>query len=77
MEYLEKSKHLQNQLRELRSEIEVLKVGDKQTELDNLYEEQVRIGENKYSTLRKVSPSRIVLHLIAYQFSFPYIIVFN
>nr|CAD7258181.1 unnamed protein product [Timema shepardi] len=54
MEYLEKSKHLQDQLRELRSEIEVLKVGEKQTELDHLHEEQVRLGENKYSTLRKV-----------------------
>ncbi|XP_071447858.1 merlin [Hetaerina americana] len=54
VEYLEKSKHLQNQLRELRSEIEVLKVGEKQTELDQFHEEQVRMGENKYSTLRKV-----------------------
>ncbi|XP_067014771.1 merlin [Anabrus simplex] len=54
VEYLEKSKHLQEQLRELRSEIEVLKVGEKQTELDQLHEEQVRLGENKYSTLRKV-----------------------
>lgn len=53
MEYLEKSKHLQNQLRELRSEIEVLKVGDKQTDFDHLHEEQVKLGENKYSTLKK------------------------
>jgi len=53
-DYLEKSKHLQEQLRELRSEIEGLKVGDKQSELDHLHEEQVRLGENKYSTLKKV-----------------------
>ncbi|KYN32285.1 Merlin [Trachymyrmex septentrionalis] len=53
-DYLEKSKHLQEQLRELRSEIEGLKVGDKQCELDHLHEEQVRLGENKYSTLKKV-----------------------
>ncbi|XP_018397201.1 PREDICTED: merlin isoform X2 [Cyphomyrmex costatus] len=53
-DYLEKSKHLQEQLRELRSEIEGLKVGDKQCELDQLHEEQVRLGENKYSTLKKV-----------------------
>ncbi|XP_019874743.1 merlin [Aethina tumida] len=53
VEYLEKSKHLQNQLRELRSEIEVLKVGDKQTDFDHLHEEQVKLGENKYSTLKK------------------------
>ena len=55
VEYLEKSKHLQDQLRELRSEIEVLKVGEKQSELDHLHDEQVRLGETKYSTLRKVS----------------------
>jgi len=54
VEYLEKSKHLQDQLRELRSEIEVLKVGEKQSELDHLHDEQVRLGETKYSTLRKV-----------------------
>ncbi|KAF2880405.1 hypothetical protein ILUMI_25762 [Ignelater luminosus] len=53
VDYLEKSKHLQNQLRELRSEIAVLKVGEKQTELDQLHDEQVKLGENKYSTLRK------------------------
>lgn len=54
-EYLEKSKHLQEQLRELRSEIEVLKVGEKNNDLlDQLHEEQVRAGETKYSTLRRV-----------------------
>ncbi|XP_050446737.1 merlin isoform X3 [Cataglyphis hispanica] len=53
-DYWEKSKNLQEQLRELRSEIEVLKVGEKQSELDQLHEEQVRLGENKYSTLKKV-----------------------
>jgi merlin protein len=57
VEYLEKSKHLQDQLRELRSEIEVLKVGEKQSELDQLHDEQVRLGETKYSTLRKVIPT--------------------
>lgn len=41
-------------MRELRSEIEVLKVDEKQTELDQLHEEQVRMGETKYSTLKKV-----------------------
>ncbi|XP_054273982.1 merlin-like [Macrosteles quadrilineatus] len=54
VEYLEKSKHLQNQLRDLRTEIEVLKVGEKQSELDALHNEQVRMGETKYSTLKKV-----------------------
>ncbi|XP_015112935.1 merlin isoform X2 [Diachasma alloeum] len=54
VDYWEKSKHLQEQLRELRSEIEVMKVGEKQCELDQLHDEQVRMGENKYSTLKKV-----------------------
>ncbi|XP_022189968.1 merlin [Nilaparvata lugens] len=54
VDYWKKSKHLQDQLRDLRSEIEVLKVGEKQNEMDALHSEQVRLGENKYSTLRKV-----------------------
>ena len=55
VDYLEKSKHLQDQLRDLRSEIEVLKVGEKQSEFDLIHDEQVRSGENKYSTLKRVS----------------------
>ncbi|KAK7580608.1 hypothetical protein V9T40_001237 [Parthenolecanium corni] len=54
VDYLEKSKHLQDQLRDLRSEIEVLKVGEKQSEFDLIHDEQVRMGENKYSTLKRV-----------------------
>lgn len=53
VEYLEKSKQLQEQLKELRSEIEVLKVGEKQTLYDQLHEEQLRSGDDKYSTLKK------------------------
>ncbi|XP_076042758.1 ezrin/radixin/moesin family protein merlin [Oratosquilla oratoria] len=53
MEYVEKSRHLQNQLRHLKSEIEVLKLEEKHTILDELYDEQVRTGETKYSTLRR------------------------
>lgn len=55
VDYLEKSKHLQDQLRDLRSEIEVLKVGEKQSEFDLIHDEQVRTGENKYSTLKRVN----------------------
>lgn len=54
MEYLEKSKTLQEQLKELKSEIEVLKVEEKQTHLDRLHEENVQRGDTKYQTLRKV-----------------------
>ncbi|XKL64548.1 hypothetical protein PGB90_004634 [Kerria lacca] len=52
-DYLEKSKHLQDQLRDLRSEIEVLKVGEK-SEFDIIHDEQIRMGENKYSTLKRL-----------------------
>lgn len=51
---MEKSKNLQEQLKELKSEIEVLKVEDKQSRLDMLHEENISRGENKYSTLGKV-----------------------
>jgi merlin len=54
VEYLEKSKHLQEALRSLRTEIEVLKVGEKNCALDALHAEQLKLGEDKYSTLRKV-----------------------
>lgn len=53
VEYLEKSKHLQEHLQELKSEIEVLKVENKLTSMDLIYEDNVLRGENKYSTLRK------------------------
>lgn len=54
MDYLEKSKHLQEQLKELKNEIEVLKVEEKQTPMDRIHEENVLHGENKYSTLRRI-----------------------
>lgn len=54
VEYLEKSKHLQEQLRDLKKEIEGLKLEEKQTPYDMIHQEQVMSGENKYSTLRKV-----------------------
>ncbi|KAL3858190.1 hypothetical protein ACJMK2_012794 [Sinanodonta woodiana] len=57
VEYMEKSKHLQEQLRELKTEIEVLKVEEKQTDLDRLHEQNIQRGDNKYSTLRKAKAS--------------------
>ena len=53
LEYLEKSRHLQEQLCGLRNEIQVLKVEERLSVYDRLHEENVRRGENKYSTLRK------------------------
>jgi len=53
-EYLEKSKHLQDQLHTFKSEIEDLKVDDKVTVLDKLHTEQQQQGDTKYSTIQKV-----------------------
>lgn len=53
-EYLEKSKHLQEQLKTLKNEIEELKLDDKVSVLDQLHKEQQEQGDNKYSTIQKV-----------------------
>ncbi|ELU09819.1 hypothetical protein CAPTEDRAFT_18813 [Capitella teleta] len=53
-EYLVKSKHLQQHLKDLKSEIEVLKVEENQTELDRFHEENELRGETKYTTLNKI-----------------------
>ena len=58
MDYLEKSKNLQLQLNELKSEIEVLKVEEKQTEMDRIHNELSEKGETKKVTLVKVSIHR-------------------
>ncbi|XP_049879431.1 merlin isoform X2 [Pectinophora gossypiella] len=54
VEYLAKSKHLQQQLDELRCEFSVLRVDQSAATLDRLHEAQARAGDNKYSTLRRL-----------------------
>ncbi|XP_055590272.1 moesin/ezrin/radixin homolog 2 isoform X1 [Uranotaenia lowii] len=54
VEYLTKSKQVQNQLKELRSEIEQLKIGENHCPLDSINAQQTRLGETKYSTLKKL-----------------------
>lgn len=54
VEYLEKSKMVQNQLRSLRSEIELLKIEENQSALDIISAQQISAGETKYSTLKKL-----------------------
>lgn len=53
IEYLQKSKHLQEQLQDLKSEIQVLKVEERLTDLDKIHEENTSKGETKYSTLKR------------------------
>ena len=55
VEYLAKSKQVQVQLKDLRSEIELLKICEKQSPFDRINAEQLRLGENKYSTLKKAT----------------------
>jgi len=54
VEYLQKSEHLQEQLKELRSEIEVLKVEEKQSHLDEIHDQNVLQGNGKYATIGRV-----------------------
>ncbi|KAI8441908.1 hypothetical protein MSG28_005584 [Choristoneura fumiferana] len=54
VEYLAKSKHLQQQLESLRSEFSVLRVERGAATLDRLHEQQARAGDTKYSTLRRL-----------------------
>jgi len=54
MEYVEKSRHLSEQLYQLRNEIESLKVEDKTTALDRFHLENLQRGETKYQTLTKI-----------------------
>ena len=65
VEYLEKSKHLQEQLKELRSEIEVLKVGEKQSHLDEIHDQNVLQGNGKYATIGRVC--YILIHLFQFR----------
>lgn len=53
-EYLSRKKLVQRQLQTLRSEIELLKIEENQTNLDILSEAQLKAGETKYSTLKKL-----------------------
>lgn len=53
LECMEKSRHIQDQLKELKSEIQILKIQDKLTPLDRIHEENMTRGEDKYSTLQK------------------------
>uniref|UniRef100_A0A673YXG6 NF2, moesin-ezrin-radixin like (MERLIN) tumor suppressor n=1 Tax=Salmo trutta TaxID=8032 RepID=A0A673YXG6_SALTR len=55
VEYMEKSKHLQEQLNELKTEIESLKLKERETPLDILHNENTEKGTSKHSNFKKVS----------------------
>ncbi|XP_017471406.1 PREDICTED: moesin/ezrin/radixin homolog 2 [Rhagoletis zephyria] len=54
LEYLKKSKQMENQLQTLRSQIELLKIEENQSNLDILSDALIKAGETKYSTLKKL-----------------------
>uniref|UniRef100_A0A7M4EG57 Merlin n=1 Tax=Crocodylus porosus TaxID=8502 RepID=A0A7M4EG57_CROPO len=54
VEYMEKSKHLQEQLNELKTEIEALKLKERETALDILHSENADRGNSKHNTIKKV-----------------------
>lgn len=58
VEYMERSKHLQEQLNELKTEIEALKLKERETALDILHNENSSRGNSKHNTIKKVSESR-------------------
>ncbi|KAF5894636.1 merlin, partial [Clarias magur] len=53
VEYMEKSKHLQEQLNELKTEIESLKLKERETQLDILHNENAERGTSKQSNFKK------------------------
>ncbi|KAL4636099.1 merlin isoform X2 [Arapaima gigas] len=55
VEYMEKSKHLQEQLNELKTEIEALKLKERETPLDILHNENAERGTSKQSNFKKLT----------------------
>lgn len=55
VEYMEKSKHLQEQLNELKTEIESLKLKERETPLDILHNENTEKGTSKQSNFKKLT----------------------
>uniref|UniRef100_A0A8C4F3S0 NF2, moesin-ezrin-radixin like (MERLIN) tumor suppressor a n=1 Tax=Dicentrarchus labrax TaxID=13489 RepID=A0A8C4F3S0_DICLA len=54
VEYMEKSKHLQEQLNELKTEIESLKLKERETPLDIIHNKNTEQGTSKHSNFKKV-----------------------
>ncbi|KAF3839412.1 hypothetical protein F7725_018129 [Dissostichus mawsoni] len=57
VEYMEKSKHLQEQLNELKTEIESLKMKERETPLDIIHNQNTEQGTSKHSNFKKVNLS--------------------
>uniref|UniRef100_A0A1A8F038 Neurofibromin 2a (Merlin) n=1 Tax=Nothobranchius korthausae TaxID=1143690 RepID=A0A1A8F038_9TELE len=55
VEYMEKSKHLQEQLNELKTEIESLKLKERETPLDIIHNQNTEQGTSKQSNFKKLT----------------------
>ncbi|KAL0979055.1 hypothetical protein UPYG_G00179890 [Umbra pygmaea] len=55
VEYMEKSKHLQEQLNQLKTEIESLKLKERETPLDVLHNDNTEKGTSKQSNFKKLT----------------------
>ncbi|XP_075960541.1 merlin isoform X1 [Anarhichas minor] len=55
VEYMEKSKHLQEQLNELKTEIESLKMKERETPLDIIHNQNAEQGTSKHSNFKKLT----------------------
>ncbi|XP_034728721.1 neurofibromin 2a (merlin) isoform X2 [Etheostoma cragini] len=55
VEYMEKSKHLQEQLNELKTEIESLKLKERETPLDVIHNQNIEQGTSKHSNFKKLT----------------------
>lgn len=71
VEYMQKSKNLQEQLNELKTEIESLKLKERETPLDILHNENADRGTSKQSTIKKVRYFRIVYSTGNYKLRLP------
>lgn len=60
IEFKERSDSIQNQLKNLKTDMDQLKVDEKQTALDRIHDENMQRGDTKYQTLQKVSNKYIV-----------------
>lgn len=60
VEYMEKSKHLQEQLNELKTEIESLKLKERESPLDVIHNQNTEQGTSKHSNFKKV-PAQLLL----------------
>jgi len=58
---MERSESIQAQLKNLKSDMDMLKVEDKLTHLDRLHDENVQRGDTKYQTLQKVCMGRVLV----------------